>query len=678
MQTSFSIGFRCACSLLAILTLALLPVDSALASPADVSLQSLRRMIRKSAEEFTPEAAERVEQQARSVEAAFAIEAGFAELSKPLEFVQRIDELHAVHVGLEKLVEEAFSVRDQFAALPDSSELREQIRSYLQITSQLIDLSARLRYTLFDATLDAAFEVQPQSPEMVQMIAVLTKHKSSIGAQAIIDELFIPPKDDSREALAAAINTKLRLLSLIATTEHADLVEHVADFIRDSETSPQLVVAAAATIYALGLPQPARPEADRSLPDPPVTAAELAKRLAALPSARLSTDIRSERDRWVDYFQAVAEQGLFEEKYQLGECVVRPGDWLLMRNPSPYNRFTDLAPGLFTHVGVVTSEKGSDGIRRMVLVDLPERGKTIRPVTIDTYVKRTLHYVILRHPDPKVAATMAEAARSVIGNPAQFDLNFRTDRIESLKGKPLQGKTIHTYCAGLLLLCAQQTDVPRDEFFPIEEFAAGGNTVENLAKLGLSFGRNFVSPTGALFAPKLEMVGKRPAMYSPTRDIADQVYDHFAAQLVTQELIPAPDLYQSLRMKLAEAGKANPLLGKALADALDVNENLDLVSAAKAAAVVETLDEVANGAGTQYEQAWAALRFIDEENTETSVSGAQRAGIEKYRKLHEGLYENWINNRLSPRGLRIALVDYYARWGREELDRRFFSGEKTE
>ncbi len=49
-------------------------------------------------------------------------------------------------------------------------------------------------------------------------------------------------------------------------------------------------------------------------------------------------------------------KGLTEETYRLGPFEVQPGDWLLMRNPSPYNLFTDLSPGLFTHVGVVTLE----------------------------------------------------------------------------------------------------------------------------------------------------------------------------------------------------------------------------------------------------------------------------------------------------------------------------------
>lgn len=645
---------------------------SLLASPADDTHRALTTAVNAGLAGLTADEAAEVNRLCRSLESAFAMQAGFLELTKPSEFVARIDELHPLHAGVEALVTQALAQRGAFAALPDLPERRAKIQAYLQITSSLIDLSARLRYTLFDATTDAAFELQPQSPEMHELIAVLTKHRSSIGASAIIDELFIPPATNQPAAIAAANTTKRKLLQLIASTKHADLVSPVAEFLQNAETSPELVVQAAATIHALGVPQPTRPNAEPGLPSPAITARGLAQRLSSIRPRSLESTTRNERDQWVAYFNAIANRGVTEEKYQLGESEVRPGDWLLMRNPSPYNRFTDLAPGLFTHVGVITTETGADGIRRMVLVDLPERGKVIHPVCIDTYVKRTLHYVVLRHPDPQVAAKMAATARAIIGNPSQFDLNFRTDRIEQLRGQSLAGKTIHTYCAGLLLLCSQETGAPRTDFFPIEEFAAGGNTVTNLATLGLSFGAGFISPTGALFSPKMEIVGKRPAMYSPKRDVADQIYDHFALQLIEQTLTPSPDVYQSLRLKLAEAGRANPLLGKALANALNVNENLDLVSAAKAAAVVETLDEVANTAGDKYEQALAALRATDEDLAQQKLSAAQKANMAAYRQTHADLFKRWTSNQISPRGLRIALVDYYTLWGRQELDRRFF------
>ena len=35
---------------------------------------------------------------------------------------------------------------------------------------------------------------------------------------------------------------------------------------------------------------------------------------------------------------------------------------------------------------------------------------------------------------------------AMIGNPTQFDLNFRTRRVMDYVGKPLKGVKIHTYC----------------------------------------------------------------------------------------------------------------------------------------------------------------------------------------------------------------------------------------
>ncbi len=88
--------------------------------------------------------------------------------------------------------------------------------------------------------------------------------------------------------------------------------------------------------------------------------------------------------------------------------------------PLAYNLFTDLAPGLFTHVGVLAWEEGTDGVRRLVVVDLPERGTKIPATNVDLFLQRTLNYVFLRHKDPQVAAQMGQAAADCIGNPSEL------------------------------------------------------------------------------------------------------------------------------------------------------------------------------------------------------------------------------------------------------------------
>ena len=130
------------------------------------------------------------------------------------------------------------------------------------------------------------------------------------------------------------------------------------------------------------------------------------------------------------------------------------------------------------------------------------------------------------------------------------------------------------------------------------ETTATGHTKENLAKLGLSLGEGFVSPTGALFSPKLEIVGRSEPMYDPGREVEEAIFDHFAVDMDQKILQPSPDAFQAIRLKVAEASKNNPLLAKALAASAGVSDEMDLVSAAKAAAVVETLDEIAFGYNT--------------------------------------------------------------------------------
>ncbi len=359
------------------------------------------------------------------------------------------------------------------------------------------------------------------------------------------------------------------------------------------------------------------------------------------------------------------------DSFRVNGFDVKSGDWLLMKNPSPYNRFTNLAPGLFTHAGVVTMETGSDGVRRCVLIELPERGNRIPATNLDAYLERTVHYVFLRCTDAAAARRMGGFAAPLIGRESQFDLNFRTDRVRSLKGRPLASETIHTYCAGLLLLCAQETEHARGEFFPINEQVAGGNCAANLARLGLSFGDDFVSPTGAIFSPILQIAGRRESMYSPEREIKDSIYDDFARFMVEKTLEPSPDVYQSLRQQVAALAKNQPWLARALAQANNVNEKMDLESAAKAAAVVETLDEIADRQMDEFLLAIDALRAGTDENL-AQLDEATRREIRETRARHAELFRRWSEGKLSPRQLRQQLLREVVQRGSTELQTRFF------
>src|SRR3569833_3258014 len=107
----------------------------------------------------------------------------------------------------------------------------------------------------------------------------------------------------------------------------------------------------------------------------------------------------------------------------------------------------------------------------------------------------------------------------------------------------------------------------------------------------MACGDEFISPTGALFSGKLQLIGRREPMYDPAREIEEAMFNRFADQLIATELVPTPDLFDSLRLKDAEAAKHSTLLAQALAKSAGVSAEMDLVAAAKAAAVVETLDE---------------------------------------------------------------------------------------
>jgi hypothetical protein len=723
------------------------PVDPTAPPPPEVDglgpwLKRFHESVPQTASEFGAVDMNALNQASDAVEQWVLLWGRVAAGQMPNEQVNIIARLLDAKLFVDRELDSLLYTRTRFASLPADNQRHAALQGYLLTASKLIDLSGRLRYALVDILDDTADRLALQSGLRDRLIEMLLKKHSSVGALVMAVDLTDPAPaaggpgsgDSSPDKLAtmsprerrmaarammsgmnnpagpggqsmmggmpsmsevsnpavspnAALSPaqKLKVIQLMVAAGTTDSVTDLSTFVLDDATPPELVLAAAEAIQTLGLPQDPRPGQDSSVPQPPITAAKLSAQLAKIDPARWTPSESKRVESLVAWLATRNEHGLEGNSYRLGQFEVQPGDWLLMRNPSPYNLFTDLSPGLFTHVGVVTTETGSDGRRRMVVVDLEERGTSIPATNVETFLDRTLNYVFLRHPDPAVAQKMAEAATSIIGNPAEFDLNFQTDRIAALKGMSLAGQKIHTYCAGLLLLCAQQTDQPREVFFPVTETTAAGYTQANIAKMGLSIGTGFVSPTGALFSPRLQIVGRSELMYDPQREIEQAIYDHFAQLIEQKELHPTEDLFQALRVKVAEYSKSSPLLATALAASANVSAQMDLVSAAKTAAVIETLDEAATGASREFQEAREAIAegvppvASDDPSIpadQRQLTPDQRAAIEKYRSRHSDLAARWDQRQLSPRGLRKELVKYYIQQGCSQLDDRFGSSEK--
>ena len=653
---------------------ALRKAESALASWLD----RLETYLPRRAADFGPQDMAEFGHDTQGVEGWSAEAARFDPPPTPAELQQVVNLLLDSKDRVDRALNRTLDLRTGLASLDKTSQ-HQAIRNFLTTTSGLIDLSGRLRYLLFDALNYAAEEGSELPAARDQFLDVLTAHRSSIGAVVAVGALLFDPVStdptDRPEPMPASV--KRKVLNLVAASGQIDLLPQVAAFARDPKTSPSLLLAAAETIRQIGLPQDLRPGQDPEAPKPAITARELHDLLARVGADEWAPNEKSRAEELITWLDERAHKGLTEDRLRLGRFEVQPGDWLLMRNPSPYNLFTDLSPGLFTHVGVVAAETGPDGIRRLVLVDMPERGTSMPATNVDAFVNRSLHYIFLRHPDPVVAKKMGDTAAELIGAPTEFDLNFRTDHVTALKGQPLKGKKIHAYCAGFLLLCAQDTGRPREDFFPIPEGPAGGNSRDNLAKIGITFGDNFISPTGALFSTKLQIVGRREPMYDSQREVEEAIYDYFAESLKTKTLVATQDLFQSMRQKLAEASKSNPLLAAAIANAAHVDKDLDLVSAAKTQAVVEDLDRIAYGNSREYLLARQAIIQGPNPAAIAGQTAEQTEQLAALRKKFSSVAEFWDQQKLTPRALRMALVKYYIQSGQAQLDARFFTGEPT-
>lgn len=587
-----------------------------------------------------------------------------APLANIRPLVQQVLELDT---AVERTVRESLELRTKFKDAPQGDPARQEIRNYLSICEQWITLNGRMNYLQRDLLDLTTYRLASDVDEIASLIEQLTKHASVPGAAAMSFVLDDP--DPATGLKPYPRRLKLATMRLMAAARTVDVVSVLGRYARQKRLSPELRLAALEALRHVGIPQDPHPQQDPSIRPPAVTAAQLLEAALQIDSGS-DTKLSQRKQAITSWLQERATKGVLGDRFRVGRVEVRPGDWFLMRNPSPFNMFTDLAPGLFTHVGIVTTMTDAQGIRRFVVTDIPERGDHVPASNVDAYVHEPLHYLFLRHKRPEVNEAIAEAAAETIGNPSQFDLLFRTERVSKLKGKSLRGKLVHTYCAGYLLLCAQQTGLPRTEFFPIQEFPPSEQCSENISTLGLRLGANYISPTGPLFSTNHEILGGRKPFYNPAREIQSAAFSHFGAQMTNAVLKPSPNLFQSLRAKMAGLSRYNPWLARALAKANNVSPRTDLQAAAAAAAVIETLDEIVNRASEDFEFAKLVLANSNADLINLPPEDFRR--VPEFRKRHAELDKKVEAGQITPRELRIALVKYYNAQARRALNERFF------
>ena len=140
-------------------------------------------------------------------------------------------------------------------------------------------------------------------------------------------------------------------------------------------------------------------------------------------------------------------------------------------------------------------------------------------------------------------------------------------------------------------------------------------------------------------------------------------------------MTPSLNWYQALRLNVAKATRGNRLLTRVLADAAGVNRNINLVAAAKLGAVVQTLDEIATAASSNYWDTRDAFRLdIIDELRDADNGKDQIHDVLDRRRRHADLFILWEAGVITPRQLRIELVDYYIAEGRDHLNDRLFTG----
>lgn len=609
-----------------------------------------------------------------------AAELAYTFTRSPDELLSRIGRVTAAKHRVDDRLFAVLDMRLQIGDMPADDQQRAAVRNFLAACSLLNDLSGRLNHQLRDLVVGASFGFAARPEFRRRLVEQVEQDESTIGVAMLAPLLIDSPRDARNRARPAGRALKRKVLAMLGKFGRSESLPFVVRCLRDPRTPDDVAVAAVDAIVRLGLPQPRLPEqeTEENASSPEITLDELYQRLQEVDASRLSEAYAKHRVLLLDFLRRHREQGVDERGYWKGDFWIQPGDWVLMRNSSPYNLFTDLSPGLFTHVGVAARYRGVDGIARLVLVDLNESEVTIDPANIERELPSALYYAVLRHEDPAVARKMAEIAASVVGNPMEFDLTFETSRVTRLKGQPLEGRKITTYCAGILLLCAQETGQPREEFFPIAERPAGGRLMENVRTIGLRAGADFISPTGPLFARRMQLVHFSEPMYDPSRDIEQRIYDYFARGLSDKVLRPRQNMFQRLRQQLADASKSNSVLAEALAQAAGVHRDTDLAAAARALAVVETLDSVALTASAEFRDAMRAFGIWPYRRPGLpQPSDEDQTKFDQLRREHTELYRSFREGRTTLHELYKALVEHYVASGIRQIDAHFFPDSAT-
>ncbi|MGL4463113.1 MAG: hypothetical protein ACRC1K_13275, partial [Planctomycetia bacterium] len=314
---------------------------------------------------------------------------------------------------VDRSIDVLLSLHGQFAALKPEEVRRDTVRRHRQSIHNLLALSGRMQHDLGERWRMAAARATPRPADRDRMVQLAAGSRSRLAAAIVSWWLIDTPLTAGVPPAPAAV--KQRILSAVAASRRQDVLPVLALYLQTAGPPKDAVeldvrLSALEAAAAIGLPQEPLPRGRRLepadvAPHPrPVPATmlpeDLSTYLSNLPErAAWPADLKARADALDSIFRDRMTNGCDPNVYQIDGGEFQPGDWLLMRGSSPYHLFTDLSPGLYTHIGVVASYTPSDGKRRVVVVEVVEQAATVQAVLVEDVLPTTLHYMVLRHAD---------------------------------------------------------------------------------------------------------------------------------------------------------------------------------------------------------------------------------------------------------------------------------------
>ena len=503
----------------------------------------------------------------------------------------------------------------------------------------LEDLLSRLMLLERDAAGVLGDDLADAPESLLALTELFIAKKSSAAALEMAFNLVdpMPHRDEIPRSVSQAtpqdpITTETvlrrRLIDLVRISGQTNLLEELALLTEADGVDPLARLLAARCIEQFGVPQLARLTQPVEVPQSTVTARRIATAIErvrpSLPPS-LQTDASSLALR----LQSKAVQGAApSETMRVMGIHFQRGDWILLREATPFTVASSLHPQCYHRIALVAHEAGTDGLGRLVVIDHTNNRLGVQVSSLDNWIafvqEHTIAWCVLRPVDALLSQMIEQSALSLA-------VVRSSARESNERSSVFQDRSCFSSGLAVTRSALAATGVNPAIFFPLQESSPEGILGDNLKRLGVDLPDSFCSPTGLLLSKACIPIAMKIQAFDSRCGIRSAVFEYFDRSLCTR-----------------------------------VVDSLSEHSGSKT--ITLFLNEVADRAVAAFDTAILAIVESDDPDA-APPTDAQSESL----RLYSHLVEQWGQQQLSLAQLREEVSQHVVADAIRTLDRKFFS-----